>query len=79
MMAVAVDFYKELFRREDRKNVKLAENFWGAEEMLTMEDNEGLRAPFSEEEIKVAVFESYAEGASGPDGLPFLFYQKFWT
>jgi hypothetical protein len=35
-------------------------------------------APFSEKEIKEAVFSSYAEGAPRPDGLSFMFYQKFW-
>jgi hypothetical protein len=37
-----------------------------------------LDAPFSEEEIKEAVFSSYSDGTLGPDGLPFLFYYKFW-
>jgi hypothetical protein len=37
-----------------------------------------LDAPFSEEEIKTAVFSSYSDGAPGPDGLSFMFYQKFW-
>ena len=37
-----------------------------------------LDAEFSEKEIRDAVFGSYAEGAPGPDGFPFLFYQKFW-
>jgi hypothetical protein len=36
-----------------------------------------LTAPFTESEIKEAVFSCYAEGAPGPDGLSFLFYQKF--
>jgi len=37
-----------------------------------------LIVPFTEEEIKTAVFSCYPEGAPGPYGLPFLFYQKFW-
>ena len=37
-----------------------------------------LDAPFSEAEIKEAIFSCYPEGAPGPDGLSFLFYQKFW-
>jgi hypothetical protein len=37
-----------------------------------------LDAPFIEEEIKTSVFDSYSEGAPGPDGFTFLFYQKFW-
>lgn len=45
---------------------------------MTPEENLILTAPFTEEEIKEAVFGSYAEGAPGPDGLSFIFYQKFW-
>jgi hypothetical protein len=37
-----------------------------------------LEAPFSEEEIREALFGSHADGAPGPDGIPFFFYQKFW-
>ena len=37
-----------------------------------------MEAPFSEE-VKEAVFGSYAEGAPGPDGFSFPFYQKFWN
>lgn len=37
-----------------------------------------LTKPFSEEEIKEAIFSCYLEGAPGLDGLSFLFYQKFW-
>lgn len=37
-----------------------------------------LEAPFFEEEVKEAVFGSYAEGAPGPHGFSFIFYQTFW-
>lgn len=43
-----------------------------------MEENVMLDTPFSAEEIKEAVFGYYSDGAPGLDGLPFLFYQKFW-
>ena len=43
-----------------------------------MEQNASLEDNFTEAEVKAAIFGSYAEGAPGPDGLSFLFYQKFW-
>jgi hypothetical protein len=46
---------------------------------LSAVDCEALEAPFSEEEIKSVVLDCYPEGSPGPDGLSFLFYQKFWT
>lgn len=78
-MKVAVDFYKELFAAENRGNVKLGNNFWSPEDCISDEENELLQAPFAKSEIKEAIDSCYAEGAPGSDGLPFLFYQKFWT
>jgi hypothetical protein len=42
------------------------------------DENEMLSRSFSEEEIREAVFSSYADGDPGPDGLSFMFYQTFW-
>lgn len=52
-------------------------SFWSVDEQVTAEENEILDKDFSEDEIKNAVFQSYADGALGPDGFPFLFYQTF--
>jgi hypothetical protein len=38
-----------------------------------------LEASLTEEEIRNVIFYSYAEGAPGPYGFPFLFYQIFWN
>jgi len=71
-------FYKSLFRKEPDTSVKLDSDFWEEDEKVSSVENELLEAPFIEEEVKVALFGSYADGAPGPDGLLFLFYQVFW-
>jgi hypothetical protein len=77
MLKHDVQFYKTLFGKEQRENVRLDEGFWDEEERITLEENELLEAPFSEV-IRKAIDGSYAGGAPRPDGFPFLFYQKFW-
>ena len=52
--------------------------FFSASEKVSPAVNELLEAPFSETEEKEAIFSSYPDGAPGPDGIPFLFYQHFW-
>jgi hypothetical protein len=78
MLHLAVDFKKKLFRYQIRLNISLREDFWEENEKFSLEENNMMKALFNEEEVKEAIFESYADGASGPDGLHSLFYQKFW-
>jgi hypothetical protein len=78
MMDVAVNFYKTLFAKEPSSNVKLGDSFWDDNDLIISEENELLTAPFTETEIRDTIFSSYPDGAPRPDGLPFLFYQKFW-
>jgi hypothetical protein len=75
MLKIAVEFYKKLFRKEDWARVS-GGKFLGP--LVSVEENEELEALFGEEEVKTVVFSCYAEGSPGPDGLPFLFYHKFW-
>jgi hypothetical protein len=78
MLKIVADFYKVLFGREDKSSLSLKEDFWDVGDKVTEEENEELQAPFLEDEVKAVVFSRYPEGAPGPDGLPFLFFQKFW-
>lgn len=78
MLKVAAEFSKNLFGFESNLDFHLGEDFWREEDKVSTAENTLLEAPFTEEEIKEAIFGSYANGAPGPDGFPFLFYQKFW-
>jgi len=74
MIMIATNFYKSLFGYEDKLDIHLDTSFWEDSDKVTDEENEILAAPLSEEDIKTAIFGSYADGAPGPDGFPFLFY-----
>jgi len=60
MLGLAVDFYKKIFGYEEKIDIHLDENFWEESDYITAEENNLLEAPLSEEEIKEAVFGSYA-------------------
>jgi hypothetical protein len=75
---VATDNNKKLFIYEPRPELRIAEDFFREAYKLTDEENEALEVEFFEEEVRKAVFESYVDGAPGPDGLSLMFYQHFW-
>lgn len=79
MMRITVDFYKNLFAKNPNPAFKLGQDFWEEEDKVSRNENELLIAPFTKTKIKEAIFSCYAEGAPRPDGLSFLFYQKFWN
>jgi hypothetical protein len=78
MISHAVEFYKKLFGEEAMSSVRLGNGFWDEKNKPTKEENAAMEADFSNKEVRDAVFESYSEGAPGPDDFSFLFYQKFW-
>jgi hypothetical protein len=70
MLKHAMNFYKNLFREESKEGISIGEDFWDVVDKIYPKENEALEAEFSEEEIKKAVFDSYAEGAPGLMAFP---------
>ncbi|XP_073360628.1 uncharacterized protein [Aegilops tauschii subsp. strangulata] len=74
----ATDFYKELFGPAPGNIFHLDPDTWGQDEKLTDEENEFLTRPFSEEEVKKALFSMKNNRALGPDNIPAKFCRFCW-
>jgi rubrerythrin len=62
MLRHEVEFYKVLFGKETKENIRIEEEFWEEDEKVTQEENDMLEASFFEAEIKNAIDDSYVEG-----------------
>jgi hypothetical protein len=56
----------------------LDSSLWQAEDGVTRQENSVLTQPFSEEEVRHALFQMDKNKAFGPDGIPIEFYQHYW-
>ncbi|CAN0925181.1 Transposon TX1 uncharacterized 149 kDa protein [Linum grandiflorum] len=75
MAAVASTYFRSLFQTQatDIRPIMRAVN-----RKVLDEDNRKLLAPFSNEEIRRALFDMHPDKAPGPDGFNPGFYQKMW-
>jgi hypothetical protein len=78
MLDIDVNYYKGLFSQEPCLDIDISDEFWDPGDLVSQDHNNMLNANFSEKEVKEAIFGSYAEGAPGPNGFSFHFYQHFW-
>jgi len=71
-------FYKKLFRPSEENHFAFDESRIDDIPQVSQSENEFLTAPFTEKEIRDAIFAMEHNKAPGPDGFPAEFYQQFW-
>jgi mannosylglycoprotein endo-beta-mannosidase len=72
------NYYKDLFGPPEISEVTLMEDQNLDIPQVSPEENDILISPFTESEVKEAVFQMEHNKAPGPDGFPAEFYQVFW-
>ncbi|GMJ07053.1 hypothetical protein HRI_004374500 [Hibiscus trionum] len=77
MLRVATDYFQNLFNSATVANSPSIVD--SIQPKITTEMNESLLRPFTLDEIKEAVDGMAPLKASGLDGYPAMFYQKFWN
>ncbi|CAL8169219.1 unnamed protein product [Prunus armeniaca] len=73
---IVVDYFTHLFTANGRRREDILLNT--VEPCVTQAMNDSLLASFTEQEVKHAVFQMYPTKAPGPDGMPPVFFQKYW-
>lgn len=71
-----IEFYSNLYCTTGPSDIRLNWKQLFGEERL---DQSKLEKPFTEDEIKAAVFSSAKDKAPGPDGFPMSFYERYWS
>jgi hypothetical protein len=79
LVSHATQYYKTLFGPGTGNALEINPNMWPLAEMVTDEESDELIKPFSEEEIKKALFQMEKNKAAGPNGYPIEFYQGSWN
>ena len=72
------NYYKGLFGAPEESGITLDESRIDDIPQVSPQENAVLTAPYTEEEIRKAIFQMEHNKAPGPDGFPAEFYQTFW-
>lgn len=72
-----IDYYTSLFASSNHQNLESILD--GVQEVVTGEMNGYLTAPYTSEEVEIAIKDMAPSKAPGPDGRPPLFYPTYWS
>lgn len=75
---IAVDHFCEMFTSIKPRVADMQRALDAIEPRVTPEINQALLQPFTAEEVTFSVFSMFPLKSPGPDGIPVLFYQKYW-
>ncbi|GKV03082.1 hypothetical protein SLEP1_g15450 [Rubroshorea leprosula] len=70
------DYFENLFKEEEWRRPNMDGIFF---KQISQTQNDLLVIPFSEDEIKAAVWDCGCDKAPGPDGFNFTFFRKMWN
>jgi hypothetical protein len=76
MHGMTMNYYQNLFTSEGTSNMHRVIDHVPCK--VTEEMNRFLCNPFTEEEVKTALFQMFSTKAPGPDGFPAHFFQRNW-
>ncbi|OMO96399.1 reverse transcriptase [Corchorus capsularis] len=78
MEHVVCSYFKDIFTSSKPLHSDVEQVLGVVERRVTADMNAQLVREFTMEEIRVATFDMGADKSPGPDGMPPLFYQKYW-
>ena len=77
MEEIVVEYYNDLF--SSTNPIDFTELLNAVQQKVSLAMNEELTRDFTGVEVRAALKQMYPFKAPGPDGMPPLFYQHFWS
>ncbi|XP_061999224.1 uncharacterized protein LOC133716539 [Rosa rugosa] len=75
---VVTSYFSTMFTASDIDFEAMSTTLEAIKPCVSQAMNEQLCAPYSQDEVKCALFQMYPTKSPGPDGMPPLFFQHYW-